>query len=75
MMGISYQKKRQTPKRKAVGSNPAKDTRLNAENLSSIRGFRYFLLLFFSFPSSKQKEKAALLAKQYQESGLFCISA
>ena len=24
-MGISYQKKRQTPKRKAVGSNPARD--------------------------------------------------
>ena len=31
-MGISYQKKRQTPKRKAVGSNPARDARLNAEN-------------------------------------------
>lgn len=25
-MGISYQKKRQTPKRKAVGSTPAGDT-------------------------------------------------
>lgn len=36
-MGISYQKKRQTPKRKASGSNPLRDISQKAQRLFSKR--------------------------------------
>ena len=41
MKRTMYQAARHTPKRKASGSNPLRNTEYNAENLD-VRGFRFF---------------------------------
>ena len=48
-----YEAARHTPKRKAVGSNPAEDAKNSAGKPSKIKGFRRF----FIFTKKQQKRK------------------
>lgn len=78
MIWTIYEMVRRTPKRKAVGSNPARDARLNAENHWFIRvfGFSYFLRLP-EHPKDKALANglANAISEDCKERRLLCVQS